>query len=179
MTQTAHSEAAAQNLEAARDELAAVIQRIADGEATEADLEAAERRVRFCEVRLEGARRRESEEAEEERLRALEKLAKQTRAGVEGVDVHKAQKAAQRTLERYVEACIAHNAHLDEAADELLSQEDLPEGFGVVMGSDGHSPTLEGKTYRRVRPMVSVADMAREVLRRHIPHGYIDLERPY
>ena len=166
-------------LEAAQAELAAVVGRIANGEASEEDLEAAERRVRFCEARLEGARRREAEEAEQERLRALESLAGRTRTQVESVDVEKARRAFSAALERYVEACVAHNAALDEAADELLAAEDLPEGCGVAMGSDGYSPTLGGRTYRRIRPMVSVAGMAHEALRRHIPHGYIDLERPY
>lgn len=173
------AEQAAKDLEAAQDELAAVVQRVANGEATEEDLEAAERRVRFCEARMRGVRRREAEEAEEGRLRALGELAEHTRQGVEGAGVEKARKAAEKALDRYVAACMAHNANLDEAVDELLSQKELPEGYGVAMGSDGHSPTLGGRTYRRVRPMVSVAGMAHEALRRHIPHGYIDLERPY
>ncbi len=175
------AEQAEKDLEAAREELAAVVQRIANGDATEGDLEAAERRVRFCEARLTGARRREEKQAEEERLRALEDLAGRTQDGVAAAGVEKARKAAEKALDRYVAACIMHNTHLDEAIDELLSQGDgaLPEGYGVAQGSDGHSPTLEGRTYRRIRPMVTVAGMAHEVLRRHIPHGYIDLERPY
>ena len=49
---------AEKDLEAAQDDLAAVVQRIADREATEEDLAAAERRVRFCEARLSGTRQR-------------------------------------------------------------------------------------------------------------------------
>ena len=170
---------AEKDLEAAHEELASVVQRVADGDATEEDLDAAERRVRFCEARLEGTRRREAEAAEQERLRALGRLAERTRERVEVAEVEKAQRAAERALERYVAACVAHNASLDEAVGELLTLGDLPEGYGVATGSDGHSPTLENRAYRRIRPMVSVAEMAQEVLRRHIPHGYIDLERPY
>ncbi len=179
MTQATHAEGVAQDLEAAREELAAVVQRIANGDATEDDLAAAERRVRFYEARLSGAREREAEHAEEERLNALQDLAESTQRRVEDVDVEKARKAAEKALDRYVAACVTHNAHLDETVDELLSQGDLPGSYGVAMGSDGHSPTLGGKTYRRLRPMGEVANMAYETLRRHIPHGYIDLERPY
>ena len=93
--------------------------------------------------------------------------------------MEKARKAAARALDRYVAACVAHNEAIDEAVAELLSQQELPQGFAVAMGSDGHTPTLAGRTHRRLRSMVSVARMAHEVLRRHIPHGYIDLERPY
>ena len=167
------------DLEAAHEALAAVAQRIAAGDATEEDLEAAERRVRFCEARLSGAHQREAERAEQERLDALEALAERTNERVKAAGVEKARRAAEQTLDRYVAACLAHNEAIDEAVDELLAHQELPQGFAVAMGSDGHTPTLAGRTHPRLRPMVSVAGMAHKVLRRHIPHCYIDLERPY
>ena len=172
-------EEAAKDLEAARDSLQALMDRITSGSGTEADLDAAERHVRFCEARLEGTRRREEETYEQEKLQALADLAERTQERVEDADVQKARKTAEKALDRYLAACMAHNESLDAAIEELLSAGDLPEGYGVAMGSDGHSPTLSGRMYRRVRPIVEAASMAHEVLRRHIPHGYIDLERPY
>ena len=170
---------AEKDLAAAHEALAAVVRRIAHGNATEEELEAAERRVRFCEARLSGARQREVERVEQERLDALEALAQRTNERVKAAGVEKARRTAEQALDRYVAACLAHNEAIDEAVDELLSHGELPQGFAVSMGSDGHTPTLAGRAHPRLRPMVSVAGMAHEVLRRHIPHGYIDLERPY
>src|SRR5215211_4612215 len=109
MTETLHAigaEEAATNLQDARSNLEAVVEKIATGAATQQDLEAADRRIRFCEIRLEGARRREAEEAEEERLRAIEDLAERTRERVKAAGVEKARKAAERAVERYVAACM-------------------------------------------------------------------------
>jgi len=167
--------AAQEGLEDARASLEAVVEKIARGEATEQDLEAAERRVRFCEIRLEGARRREAEEAEEERLRAIEAVGGRTKERVKAASVEKARKAAQRALERYVAACMAHNESVDEAAGELLSYQNLPEGYAVDMSGDGHSVVLGSESIRRVRPMVEVRDMGLEVLGRHLQRGYISL----
>src|SRR5215212_1266469 len=178
MTETQHAigaEEAATNLQDARSNLEAVVEKIATGEVTEQDLEAAERRVRFCEIRLEGALRREAEEAEEDRLRGLEDLAEHTQERVKTANVQKARKAAQRALERYVEACIAHNEAVDEAAGELLLQHDLPQGYAVDMGGDGHSVVLGTESIRRLRPMVEVRDMGLAVLGRHLQGGYISL----
>ena len=58
---TISPEAALKDLEDARSNLEAVVEKIARDQATEQDLEAAERRVRFCEIRLEGIRCREAE----------------------------------------------------------------------------------------------------------------------
>src|SRR5215218_10939581 len=178
MTETQHTlgaEQAAADLEAARANLDAVVEEIGRGGATERDLEAAERRVRFCEARLEGARRREAEEAEEERLRAIEDLAGRTKERVEAAGVQKARRGAERALERCVSACMAHNEAVDEAVGQLLSQQDLPQGYGVDMGRDGHSVVLGTESIRRVRPMVEVRDMGLEVLGRHLRGGYISL----
>ena len=178
MTDTQHAlgaDEAATDLQAARIGLEEVVEKIARREATERDLEAAERRVRFCEARLKGALRRESEEAEEERLRTLEDLAERTKERVKAANVQKARKAAQRALERYVEACIAHNGAVDEAAGELLSQRGLPQGYAVDMGRDGHSVVLGSSSIRRVRPMIGVRDMGLAVLGRHLRGGYISL----
>jgi len=178
MTETQHAigaEEAATNLQDARSSLEAVVEKIATGEATEQDLEAAERRVRFCEVRLEGALRREAEEAEEERLRHLEDLAGRTRERVKTAGVEKVRNAVQRALERYVAACMAHNEAVDEAAAEFLLQHDLPQGYAVDMSGDGHSIVLDSESIRRTRPMVEVRDMGLEVLGRHLQGGYISL----
>src|SRR5215212_5493588 len=105
--------AALEDLEDARASLEAVLEKLSRGQATEQDLEAAERRIRFCEARLEGAERRESEEAEEERLRALEDLAGRTHERVEAAGIQKARKAAQKALEAFVAACVEHNAAVD------------------------------------------------------------------
>jgi|SRR5215211_4458516 len=131
MTETQHTlgvEQAAADLETARTGLEGVMEKIARGRASEQDLEDAERRVRFCEACLEGARRLEVEEAEEERLRTLEDLAERTRERVKAVGVQKARKAAEKALEAYVAAAVAHNEAVDEAAGAFLSQRDLPRG---------------------------------------------------
>jgi len=178
MTDTRHvlgADEVAAELEEARAELEGVVEKIAGGRATERDLEAAERRVRFCEARLEGARRREAEEAEEERLEALQALAGRTQERVKAAGVQKARKAAQKALEAYVAACMAHNEAVDEAAGAFLSQRDLPRGYAVEQGSDGHSIVLGSKSIRRVRPMVEVRDMGLEVLGRHLRGGYVSL----
>jgi|SRR5215217_2452918 len=167
--------AALEDLEDARASLEAVLEKLSRGQATEQDLEAAERRIRFCEVRLKGARHREAEEAEEERLRDLEDLAGRTQGRVEAAGVEKARKAAERALERYVSACMAHNEAVDEAVGELISHQDLPQGYGVDQGSDGHSVVLGSESLRRVRPMVEVRDMGLAVLGRHLRGGYISL----
>ena len=172
---TISSEAALKDLEDARSNLEAVAEKIARDQATEQDLEAAERRVRFCEIRLEGIRCREAEEAEQERLRAIEDLAERTRERVEEAGVQKARKAAERAIERYVEACMVHNEALDEAAGVLLSHQDLPQGYAVDQSGDGHSVVLASESVRRVRPMVEVRDMGLEVLGRHLRGGYISL----
>jgi hypothetical protein len=169
------TEGAAAELETARTELEGVVEKIAGGRATERDLEAAERRVRFCEARLEGARRREVEEAEEERLKALEDLAQRTGERLAAVDVEKRRKAAEKALDAYVAACMAHNEAIDQAVDELLSQEELPQGFAVREGRDGHGVAVGGKEIRRLRPMVEVREMGLEVLGRHWRRGYISL----
>ena len=178
MTETQHAigaEEAATNLQDARSSLVAVVEKIATGEATEQNLEAAERRIRFCEIRLEGARRREAEEAEEEHLRAIEDLAERTRERVKAAGVEKARKAAERAVERYVAACMAHNEATDEAAVELLSHQNLPEGYAVDMSGDGHSVVLGSSSIRRVRPMIGVRDMGLAILGRHLRGGYISL----
>jgi len=178
MTDTQHAlgaEEAAADLETARAGLEELTERIIEGAGTEADLEAAERRVRFCEARLEGALRRESEEAEQDRLRGLEDLAEHTQERVKAANMQKARKAAQRALERFVAACMAHNEAVGEAAVELLSQHDLPQGYAVDMSGDGHSVVLGTESIRRVRPMVEVRDMGLEVLGRHLQSGYISL----
>ena len=167
--------AAQEDLEDARASLEAVLEKITEGQATEQDLEAAERRIRFCEIRLEGARRREAEEAEEEHLRAIEDLAERTRERVKAAGVEKARKAAERAVERYVAACMAHNEATDEAAVELLSHQNLPEGYAVDMSGDGHSVVLGSSSIRRVRPMIGVRDMGLAILGRHLRGGYISL----
>jgi hypothetical protein len=178
MTTKEHSEAtAAAELERAEQGVREVLERIKDADekiGPEA-LEAAERRVRFCEARLEGARRREAEEAEEERLRSLADVAELTQDRVKAAGVQKARKAAEKALETYVAACMAHNEAVDEAAGVFLSQRDLPRGYAVDMGRDGHSIVLGSGTIRRVRPMVEVRDMGLEVLGRHLRGGYISL----
>jgi hypothetical protein len=78
-------------------------------------------------------------------------------------------------LETYVAACMAHNEAVDEAAGVFLSQRDLPRGYAVDMGRDGHSIVLGSGSIRRVRPMVEVRDMGLEVLGRHLRGGYISL----
>jgi len=167
--------AAQEDLEDARASLEAVLEKITEGQATEQDLEVAERRVRFCEARLEGARRREAEEAEEERLRAIEDLAGRNKERVEAAGVQKARRGAERALERYVSACMAHNEAVDETVGELLSQQDLLQGYGVDMGRDGHSVVLGTESITRVRPMIGVRDMGLAVLGRHLRGGYISL----
>lgn len=77
--QTISVQEATADLEAARDSLQDLTERIIEGGGTEADLEAAERRVRFFEARLEGARRHEHRQAEEERLQAFQDLAERTK----------------------------------------------------------------------------------------------------
>jgi len=178
MTETQHTlgaEQAAADLEAARANLDAVEEEIGRGGATERDLEAAERRVRFCEARLEGPRRREAEEAEEERMHGLEELAGRTRGRVQAAGVEKVRKVAERALERYVAACMEHNAAVDEAAGELATMRALPPGYALDMGGDGHSVVFGSESIRRVRTMVAVRDMGLEVLGRHLRGGYISL----
>jgi len=155
------TEEAAADMEAARTGLEGVVEEIARGRATERD--------------LEGARRREAEEAEEERLRALEALAGRTQERVKAAGVQKARKAAQKALEAYVAACMAHNEAVDEAAGAFLSERDLPRGYAVDMGGDGHSVVVGSGSIRRTRPMVEVRDMGLEVLGRHLRGGYISL----
>lgn len=174
MTDTHHTlgaEQATADLEAARADLDAVVEETGRGGATEEDFETAERRVRFCEARLGGARR----EAQEERLHVLEELADRTRERVESAGMEKARRAAERVLERYVAACVEQNGAIDDAAGELLSVRDLPQGYAVDMGGDGHSVVLRSESVRRVRPMVEVRDMGLEALGRHLRGGYISL----
>ena len=178
MTDTQHvlgTDEAADDLQAARTALEGVVEEIGRGRSTERDLEDAERRVRFCEARLEGARRLEAEDAEEERLASFADVAERTQERVKAAGVQKARKATERALEAYVAAAVAHNEAIDEAAGVFLSQADLPHGYAVDMGGDGHSIVVGLRSIRRVRPMVEVRDMGLEVLGRHLRGGYISL----
>ncbi len=168
-------EEAAGDLRAARQRLQELMERIVEGGGTEADLEAAERRVRFCEIRLEGARCHEHRQAKKERLEALEDLAQRTRGRVDAAGVEKARKDAEKALDRFVAACMKHNEAIDEATGELLSQEALPQGYAVDMGRDGHSVVVGSRSIRRSRPMVEVRDLGLEVLGRYWRGGYVSL----
>jgi hypothetical protein len=175
------AQTAEQALEQAERGVEEVLERIKDGdeEVGPEDLEAAESRVRFARARIEGEERRRIEEAERERLERIDAL-KERALALDPKALRKLEEAARKALSAYVASCVAHNVKVEEIAGELELLGPLPEGFGVDWSSSsGPSVTAGGRRSATIRPMVNVAAMAREALREHIPHGFIDLEQPY
>jgi hypothetical protein len=170
----------ARELERAEREVEEVLERIKAGDekVKPEDLESADSRLRFARARLEGAERRQAEEAERKRLQNLRAVKERVAKELDPAPIHKLREKAAVALDAYIAACVSHNARLDEIAHLLLGLEPLPKDWAVRDGSDGVSLTAAGQDVWRLRPMVEVSAIAHEKLRAHLP-GYIDLEQPY
>jgi hypothetical protein len=145
------------------------------------DLQRAESRVRFAEARLEAVRRIEEEEAERERLGRVEALGRHAVSELDPEPIRELAEAARGALSAYVAACVARNATLEEIARKLEGLGPLPDGYAVDRTRLIGPRLLVAGDFEAgwLRPMVDVSGMAREALRKHIPHGYIDLNSPY
>ena len=168
-------EKVSQELEEARTALDDVLEEISRGRGTERDLEAAQTRVRFWEVRLEGAHRQVAEEAEQERTDRINALKERALALDEGT-VKKLEEKARKALDAYVAAALAHTTELAEIVQELSELGELPDGleldmqptgYGMVVGSERCTPPVD--------PVAACTVMAYDVLRTHLPRQEIDL----
>ncbi len=141
------------------------------------DLEAAESRVRFARARLEGEERRREEEAENARLERLEELKERANKELDPEPMRKLRKKAEAAVSAYVAACEAHNRTVDEIAGELSNLEPLPDGWSLYAGSSGRTFTAAGRSVRPIHTISEVSRIAYEMLRKHIPRGFIDFDR--
>ncbi len=170
---------AAAELRQAEQDVEKLLERIKNGDRKVGpeDLEAAERRVRFAQVRLEGEERRKEEEAEKARIDHIETL-KERALALNRRSIRKLEEKARKALDAYVAAAVAYTAELNDIAQELASLEPLPRDLTLTLGADGHSLTVGSEHRAPERSIVVCSSMAKEVLRAHIPRGFIDLERP-
>jgi len=167
-------EKASQELEEARAALEVVLEEISRGGGTEQDLEAAQRRVKFWEVRLEGARRQVAEEAEQERTDRIDALKERALALDEGA-VKKLEEKARKALDAYVAAALAHTTKLKEIVQELSELGELPDGLELDMQPTGYRMVVGSERRAPVDPMAGCIVMAYDVLRTHMPRQEIDL----
>jgi hypothetical protein len=167
-------EKVSQELEEARTALEDVLEEVSRGRGTKRDLEAAQSRVKFWEVRLEGAQRQVAEEAEQERKGRIDALKARVLALDEGA-VKKLEGKARKALDAYVAAALAHRTELAEIVQELSGLGELPDdleldmqptGYGMVVGSERRAP---------VDPVAACTVMAYDVLRTHLPRQEIAL----
>jgi len=167
-------EKAGQELEEARAALEVVLEEISRGQGTERDLEAAQTRVRFWEVRLEGAHRQVAEEAEQERKGRIEALKERALALDEGA-VKKLEEQARKALDAYVAAALAHRTELAEIVQELSGLGELPDDLELDMQPTGYGMVVGSERLAPVDPIAGCTVMAFDVLRTHMPRQEIDL----
>jgi len=161
-------------LEAARAALEDVLEEVSRGRGTEQDLETAQTRVKFWEVRLEGAHRQVAEEAEQERTDRINALKERALALDEGT-VKKLEEKARKALDAYVAAALAHRTELAEIVQELSELGELPEGLELDMQPTGYGMVVGSERRAPVDPMAGCIVMAYDVLRTHMPRLQIDL----
>ena len=167
-------EKASQELEAARVALGDVLEEISRGQGTERDLETAQTRVKFWEVRLEGAQRQMAEEAEQERTDRINALKERALALDEGT-VKKLEEKARKALDAYVAAALAHRTELAEIVQELSGLGELPDDLELDMQPTGYGMVVGSERCTPVDPIAGCTVMAYDVLRTHMPRQEIDL----
>lgn len=178
-TTKTHEQTAAQELETAERGVEEVLDRIKDGDERigPEDLEAAESRVRFAQARLEGEKRRREEEAEQARKDRIETL-KERALALDARSLRKLEGKARGALDAYVVAAVAYRTELNEIASELSSLGSLPDDLTINLGGSGHSLSVGSEHRTPEHPIAVTAGIAKDVLRTHIPRGFIDLEHP-
>lgn len=142
-----------QELDAARRELHELHIRIADGDATITpdDLDAAERRVRFTQARIDHAAEADARRKAQADAERVAELRASLPAICDTTTVDRSLDELEHALAAYLDATAEHHARMSDAWNELSR---IGEPFGVVaMSGTGEIVDREsGTTYHRPDP---------------------------